>query len=166
MHSSWIAVVHSSSRSSVLAGHPPGTFYDFCTSHLRKPEIADVHTNKMSNSKESHCIIAFNFLLPWKITIVTLCQLILVVLGTWPTGAAQPVIGKIEMYSTNQVLVHFDVQANTTCILQWTDMIPTNRVSITWSNLWTSPNLPFFEHYIIVDTRTSRHRFYRLQVSF
>jgi hypothetical protein len=81
------------------------------------------------------------------------------------TRAAQPVIGKIELFSTNQVLVHFDVQANTTCTLQYTDTIPTNRISITWSNLWTSPNLPFFEHYIILDTRTSRQRFYRLHVT-
>jgi len=94
-----------------------------------------------------------------------LCSIIFVLLLVGRTGAAQPLIGKIETFSTNQVLVHFDVQANTTCTLQCTDTIPTNRISITWSNLWTSPNLPFFEHYIILDTRTSRQRFYRLQVS-
>ena len=146
------------------SGIHPGTFYDFVHRTCWMPELADVHTNKLSNSKESQCIMAFNFMLPWKTAIVTICPLVFVILWVGSTRAAQPVIGKIETYSTNQVLVHFDVQANTTCTLQWTDTIPTNRVSITWSNLWTSPNLPFFEHYIIVDTRTSRHRFYRLQI--
>lgn len=90
--------------------------------------------------------------------------IIFILLLVGRTGAAQPSIGKIETFSTNQVLVHFDVQANTTCTLQCTHTIPTNHISTTWSNLWTSPNLPFFEHYIILDTRTSRQRFYRLQV--
>ena len=83
----------------------------------------------------------------------------------FPTGAAQPVISKIERYGSDQVLVHFDVQANTTCTLQWTDAVKTKSGSITWSNLWVSPNLPFFEHYIIQDTRTEKQLFYRLQVS-
>lgn len=87
------------------------------------------------------------------------------VVVNWPTQAAQPTISKIEPYGTNQVLIHFDVQANTTCALQWTDAVKSNRVSVAWSNLWTSPNLPFFEHYIITDTRSQPHRFYRLQVS-
>jgi hypothetical protein len=100
----------------------------------------------------------------WESAAVALWQIIFVLLAAWPTTAGQPLIGKIETYSTNQVLVHFDVQANTTCTLQWTDTIPTNRTANTWSNLWTSPNLPFFEHYIILDTRSSRQRFYRLQI--
>jgi hypothetical protein len=82
----------------------------------------------------------------------------------WPTGAAPPVISKIERYGSNQVLVHFDVQPNTTCTLQWTDAVKTKSGSVNWSNLWVSPNLPFFEHYIISDTGTQRQRFYRLQV--
>jgi len=81
------------------------------------------------------------------------------------TGAARPVISLIERYGSNQVLVHFDVQANTTCTLQWTDGVKTKSGSTVWSNLWTSPNLPFFEHYIVPDTRTKKQRFYRLQVS-
>jgi hypothetical protein len=74
-------------------------------------------------------------------------------------------ISKIELYGSNQILIHFDVQANTTCTLQWTDAIKTNKASASWSNLWTAPNLPFFEHYVLPDTRTGRQRFYRLRVS-
>ena len=82
-----------------------------------------------------------------------------------PAPAQQPVISKIEFYSTDQVLIHFDVQANTTCTLQYTANLATNAVSGTWSNLYAAPNLPFFEHYIIVDTRTNLQRFYRLVVT-
>jgi hypothetical protein len=83
----------------------------------------------------------------------------------WPAAAQQPVISKIEFYSTDELLIHFDVQPNTTCTLQYTSNLATNAVSGTWSNLYAAPNLPFFEHYIIVDTRTNRQRFYRLVVT-
>lgn len=82
-----------------------------------------------------------------------------------PTAAQQPEISLIQLYLTNQVLVHFDVQANTSCFLQYTSVIKTNKGSILWSNLYAAPNLPFFEHYIIVDTRTNYQRFYRLMVT-
>jgi hypothetical protein len=105
-----------------------------------------------------------------------LLQMVLFALLAWPAAAQQPVISHIEFYSTDQVLIHFDVQANTTCTLQYTSnlatngvsgtgIVPTNAVSVTWSNLYAAPNLPFFEHYIIVDTRTNRQRFYRLVVT-
>jgi len=80
----------------------------------------------------------------------TTCLLLLIM----PSRAAQPLIGKIELYSSNQVLVHFDVQPNTTCTLQWTDGVKNQKDSPVWWDLWVSPNLPFFEHYIIQDTRT------------
>ncbi len=81
------------------------------------------------------------------------------------SAGQQPEISLIQLYLTNQVLVHFDVQANTTCILQYTSVIKTNKGAILWSNLYAAPNLPFFEHYIIVDTRTNHQRFYRLMVT-
>ena len=83
----------------------------------------------------------------------------------FPAGAAQPFIGKIEPFGNNQVLIHFDVQPNTTCTLQWTATLKPLNGSVVWSNLWVSPNLPFFEHYIIQDTRAKGQRFYRLKVS-
>jgi hypothetical protein len=92
-------------------------------------------------------------------------QMAFLLLLGFPIGAAQPMISKIERYSSNQVLIHFDVQANSTCTLQWTDGVKSKSGSLIWSNLWVSPNLPFFEHYIIQDTRTKKQRFYRLQVS-
>jgi hypothetical protein len=92
-------------------------------------------------------------------------QIAFLLLLAFPMGAARPTISLIERYGSNQVLIHFDVQANTTCTLQCTDGIKTNSGSVTWSNLWVSPNLPFFEHYIVPDTRTQKQRFYRLQAS-
>ena len=83
----------------------------------------------------------------------------------WSAAAQPAVITKLELYTADQVLVHLDIQANTTCSLQYTDLLSTNSASVTWSNLYAPPNLPFFEHYIIVDTRTSRQRFYRLLIS-
>ena len=91
-------------------------------------------------------------------------QLTLVAWLIWPAVAASPVISWIEPYGSNQILIHFDVQANSTCTLQWTDNFKKNKTAPLWSNLWTSPNLPFFEHYIIPDTRTARQRFYRLRL--
>lgn len=88
--------------------------------------------------------------------------LALVVLAT---GATQPLISKIEPSGSNQVVIHFDVQPNTTCTVQWTDALNSKPRLVVWSNLWTSPNLPFFEHYVIPDTRTQKQRFYRLLVS-
>jgi hypothetical protein len=35
----------------------------------------------------------------------------------------------------------------------------------SWSNLFVAPNFPFSNHYVIVDTRTNTHRFYRLKVT-
>lgn len=94
-----------------------------------------------------------------------LVELALLVHLAWSAAAQPAVITKLELYTANQVLVHLDIQANTTCSLQYTDLLSTNSASVTWSNLYAPPNLPFFEHYIIVDTRTSRQRFYRLLIS-
>lgn len=83
----------------------------------------------------------------------------------WSAAAQPAVITKLELYTADQVLVHLDIQANTTCTLQYTGLLSTNSASVTWSNLYAPPNLPFFEHYIIVDTRTNRQRFYRLLIT-
>jgi len=80
--------------------------------------------------------------------------------------AATPTIYLIQTYSTNQVLVHFDTEANRTYTLQFTDRSGSNGIAgSTWSNLYQAPLTPFPDHYIVPDTRTNRMRFYRLSVT-
>jgi hypothetical protein len=81
-----------------------------------------------------------------------------------PAKADQPSIYLIELYRTNQVLVHFFTNPNLTYQLQYANAVGTNG-NFIWTTLYTAPNLPFPSHYIIVDTRTDRFRFYRLKVS-
>jgi len=81
-----------------------------------------------------------------------------------PAKADQPSIYLIELYRTNQVLVHFFTDPNFTYQLQYANAVGTNG-NFIWTTLYTAPNLPFPSHYIIVDTRTDRFRFYRLRVS-
>ena len=77
--------------------------------------------------------------------------------------AIQPVITKIEPFNTNQLLLHFDTEANYTYNLQYSDGVASNGVLVhAWSNLFTAPNYPFPNHYVILDYRTNRMRFYRL----
>lgn len=79
-----------------------------------------------------------------------------------PGGAGTPPhIDRIERYLTNGVTIHFDTAANLTYVLQFKD---TASTSITWSNLTTIPALPFPSHYVLVDSATNAHRFYRLFV--
>lgn len=80
-----------------------------------------------------------------------------------PATATPPKISYIERWSvngTNGVLLHFDTDANRTYTLQATDKLGTNAV---WTNLYTAPNLPFTDHYIVPDLRPGNH-FYRLSV--
>jgi hypothetical protein len=83
-----------------------------------------------------------------------------------PAMAGEPVISKIELFSTNQVLIHFDTEAGRAYTLQYTLALKgSNGAASSWSNLFTAPNFPFSDHYVIVDTRTNKERFYRLQAS-
>ena len=80
--------------------------------------------------------------------------------------AAQPRISLIEKFGNSQVTIHFDTEANRTYTLQYSTSVKSNGEStLTWSNLYTAPTLPFPDHYVIVDTRTAKQRFYRLQVT-
>jgi hypothetical protein len=86
--------------------------------------------------------------------------------------AAEPRIDRIELFGTNQVTIHFDTEANLTYTLQYLDLLPAGTsdgnaaVPITkWTTLTVMPSIPFFNHYIIVDTRTSSFRVYRLLIS-
>jgi len=94
--------------------------------------------------------------------------------------AAEPRIDKIELFGTNQILLHFNTDANKKYELQYIDrlacassVISTNAPVCAgdgveaggWTNLFEIPAIPFANHYIIVDTRTNIHRFYRLRVT-
>ena len=95
-------------------------------------------------------------------TIVAACLFGMVLQGR-SAQTPPPTIYLIELYSTNQVLVHFDTAPNRKYVLQYTDKMGTNGfASSTWSNLYTNPVIPFEGHYIINDTRTNKSRFYRL----
>jgi len=80
--------------------------------------------------------------------------------------ASPPQIALIQPFLTNQVLIHFDTEANRTYALQYTSSLSTNGASSgPWSNVYVAPLLPFPNHYVIVDYRTNRMRFYRLQAT-
>jgi len=79
--------------------------------------------------------------------------------------ATQPIISLISLFSTNGVTLHFDTEANRQYTLQYTDRLPYPGELLIWSNLYTAPNLPFPNHYVILDIRTSPQRFYRLEVT-
>jgi hypothetical protein len=79
--------------------------------------------------------------------------------------AAPPVITLIRPFDTNGVTIHFDTEADREYILEYTDHLPKPGEHLTWSNLYTAPNLPFPNHYVILDTRTKPQRFYRLEAT-
>jgi hypothetical protein len=88
---------------------------------------------------------------------------------------AEPRIDRIELFGTNAITLHFNTEANKTYSLQFVDSLScgTNlpfcgSIGVpadSWSNLFVAPNFPFSNHYVIVDTRTNAHRFYRLKVT-
>ncbi len=89
-------------------------------------------------------------------------------------SADPPRIDHLELFSTNQVTIHFNTEANHTYTLQFIDVLPTSptlttggngTVSGSWSNLFMAPNIPFADHYVIVDTRARPFRFYRLRIT-
>jgi hypothetical protein len=84
-----------------------------------------------------------------------------------PACADQPRIDRIETFLTNQVLIHFNTEADRNYALQVsTSPALSNGVPVgTWTNLYVPPTLPFPSHYIVADTRTTPQRFYRLRVT-
>ena len=90
------------------------------------------------------------------------CWLSLPLIGK---AAPQPKIELIELFLTDRVLIHFDTEANRTYELQFTETLaPNGTPAGAWTNLYVAPNIPFPNHYIIVDTRMRPQRFYRLRV--
>ena len=86
---------------------------------------------------------------------------------------ADPHIEKIETFSTNQILVHFDTEANRDYRLEYIDSLlctspaacATNPVPRDWVLLFHWPRAPFANHFIVADTRTNAQRSYRLKVT-
>ncbi len=108
------------------------------------------------------------------VRVVLITGLILLALTPDSARTEEPKIYLIELFSTNQVLLHFNTDAHRTYTVQYLDLVfpETNRASLSnkksspakWSNLAVLPAIPFPNHYIIVDTRTSHARIYRLSV--
>lgn len=90
---------------------------------------------------------------------------LLLVVGMMHVSAAVPKIDYIELFLTNQVLIHFDTEANRTYELQYTETLVNGVPGGTWTNLFTAPSIPFPNHYIVVDTRLRPQRFYRLRAT-
>lgn len=115
------------------------------------------------------------FSLPFQRVAGCALGLAMAMLGTTPVIAAQsapPRIDRIELLFTDLVTVHFDTEPNRKYELQFIDAVAraTNGIvtpspNAEWSNLFIAPAVPFPNHYVIADTRTNRHRFYRLRVT-
>ena len=105
--------------------------------------------------------------LPWLVAYLTAAVVVAL--------AREPHIDFVDRLGTNLVTIHFETEANRTYTVQYMDQLPcrTNGVPGAtnsfptggWSNLITIPAFPFNNHYVIVDSRTNQHRFYRLGVT-
>jgi hypothetical protein len=93
---------------------------------------------------------------------------------TWAAQkqAAEPLahIDRIELFLTNQITIHFETLPGWIYELQYLEepvlASAGSMVSLNgWSNLFVAPKLPFHNHYVVVDYRTNRARFYRLRVT-
>ena len=88
----------------------------------------------------------------------------LCLLTSHPAFSSSPRVDYIELFLDDRVLIHFDTDANRTYILQYTETLTNGVPGGIWTNLFVSPNTPFPNHYIVVDTRLRPQRFYRLRV--
>lgn len=105
--------------------------------------------------------------LPWLVALLSAAGVVAL--------TQEPHIDLIERLGTNLVTIHFDTDANRAYTVQYIDPLPcgTNGVLCAtnsfpaggWSNLIRIPAFPFNNHYVIVDSRTNQHRFYRLSVT-
>ena len=84
-----------------------------------------------------------------------------VLLALVPSRGAAPRINYIDRWDTNKVRIHFDTEPNRTYILQYANSL----AATNWSNLYTALSFPISSHYIIVDTRSTPTRIYRLKVT-
>lgn len=92
-----------------------------------------------------------------------------------PLRAAER-IDHIELFQKKSVTIHFDTKPNRTYELQvltkltcsGKDNESCSKSGVPkglWVTLFTAPNLPFPNHYVVTDSRDDRSRFYRLKVT-
>ena len=79
--------------------------------------------------------------------------------------APAPRIELIERFGTNQVIIHFDTEADRVYTLQATSALTFPTAPTGWEDLFVAPNLPFPNHYIVAEERTHPQRAYRLKVT-
>ena len=83
-----------------------------------------------------------------------------------PLSTGPPRIEKIQLSDADQVTLSFYTEAQRTYTLEYTDtLVPSGFFTDAWLPLFVAPSLVSPAHYIVPDTRTNRHRFYRLQVT-
>jgi hypothetical protein len=80
-------------------------------------------------------------------------------------AANPPQIDYIETLSTNLIVIHFDTAANKVYHLQRTLDLNGGMESASWIDIYEAPELPFPNHYVVVDYRTNSQGFYRLKVT-
>jgi hypothetical protein len=101
-------------------------------------------------------------LLPWVLLpLIGLLAWFINARAGWP-----PKIDFIEPFHRTNILIHFDTEANYAYELQFTELINTNgQPGPHWTNLYVADNLPFFNHYVVLDTNVPliKKRFYRLR---
>jgi hypothetical protein len=95
-----------------------------------------------------------------------------VLIGTVLAGAQTPEISYIELPTNapKMVYIHFYTDPGHTYYLQYNNAMACtncgkNVMATNWSNMFTGFNYPFSEHYVIVDSRTNKSRFYRLRMT-
>ena len=85
------------------------------------------------------------------------------ILASWPPKIE--LIEPLVFNGTNAVFIHFDTEANFYYDLEYTETITNGAPGGNWTRLNQQPypKLPSVNHYIEVDLRTSKQRFYRLR---
>jgi hypothetical protein len=80
--------------------------------------------------------------------------------------AADIRIDRIEKFGTNQVLIHFETEADYKYTLQATDHATNGVPAGAWKTIYQAPSFPFPNHHVAADYRTNRQRFYRLSAVY
>jgi hypothetical protein len=83
--------------------------------------------------------------------------------ASWPPRIE--LIQPILFNGTNAVFIHFDTEADYYYDLEYTETITNGVPGGNWTrfNKQPYPKLPWVNHYVEVDLRTSQQRFYRLR---
>src|SRR5438477_11739876 len=96
-----------------------------------------------------------NSILGWMLLAVLLLSIVV----ACSLKGAEPHIDRIDLFSTNYVLLHFDTIPNKKNILQYTGTLGS---SSNWINIQVFDPEPGVTHWVWPDTRVSTQRFFRL----